>query len=58
MDTKELNDFFIKKAKVAINEGSMFGPGGEGFIRMNVGCPKATVEKALNQIKLAINDLG
>lgn len=55
MNPKELNEFFITKAKVAINEGSMFGPGGEGFIRINVGCPIAIVEKALNQIKMALN---
>jgi cystathionine beta-lyase len=54
MTPKELNNFFIKKAMVAINEGSMFGPGGEGFIRMNIGCPKAIVEMALNRIKEAL----
>jgi cysteine-S-conjugate beta-lyase len=47
----ELRDFFLKKAKVAINEGSMFGPGGEGFVRLNVGCTRAQLQKALNQIK-------
>ncbi|MFA6404305.1 MAG: MalY/PatB family protein [Salinivirgaceae bacterium] len=57
MNSKELNEFFIQKAKVAINEGSMFGPGGEGFIRINVGCPKAIVEKALTQIKIAVNNI-
>jgi len=55
LNPKELNDFFLKNAKVAINEGSMFGPGGEGFIRMNIGCPKATVKMALERIKLALN---
>jgi cystathionine beta-lyase len=35
----------------------MFGPGGEGFIRINVGCPKAIVEKALTQIKIAVNNI-
>jgi cystathionine beta-lyase len=38
-----------------MNEGSLFGPGGEGFMRMNLACPKATVEKALKRIDNAIN---
>jgi cystathionine beta-lyase len=49
----ELNNFFLKKAKVGFNPGIMFGPGGEGFMRMNIGCPKATLQKALYQIKEA-----
>ncbi|MBI9067819.1 MAG: pyridoxal phosphate-dependent aminotransferase [Salinivirgaceae bacterium] len=47
---KELNNLFLHKIKVAINEGSMFGLGGEGFIRMNIGCPKSIVQQALNRI--------
>ncbi len=49
----ELNNFFLKKAKVGFNPGIMFGPGGEGFMRMNIGCPKTTLQKALYQIKEA-----
>lgn len=50
---KEITEFFIKKAKVAINEGSTFGQGGEGFIRLNIGCTYNTVQKAMQQIKEA-----
>ncbi len=49
----DLNDFFLKKARVGLNPGVMFGPGGEGFMRMNIGCQKATLVKALEQIKQA-----
>ncbi|HLN55201.1 MAG TPA: PatB family C-S lyase [Bacteroidales bacterium] len=49
---KELQKFFIK-AGVGLNEGSTFGAGGEGFMRMNLGTTKATVIKALDQIKKA-----
>lgn len=48
---KELKDLFFNKIKIAINEGSMFGAEGEGFIRLNVGCPKSTIQKALELIK-------
>ena len=56
MTGKELKDFFLHKAKVAINEGSMFGSNGEGYIRMNIGCTRSTVEKAMNQIKEALEN--
>ncbi|MDR1542904.1 MAG: PatB family C-S lyase [Prevotellaceae bacterium] len=48
----ELVDFFVKKCKLALNDGEMYGIGGEGFMRINIGCPKAVLEKALLQIKL------
>lgn len=51
LNDDELNKFFLQNAKVGFNPGQMFGPGGEGFMRMNIGCPKATVLKALEQIK-------
>ena len=54
MEPKELHQFFLSEAKVAVNEGSMFGPGGEGFVRMNVGCPQSMVKQGLQQIKDAL----
>lgn len=51
---KELNKFFVNKAGVGMNEGATFGPGGEGFMRMNLGTDRNTVIKALEQIKKAI----
>lgn len=49
----ELVDFFIREAKVGMNDGAMFGEGGSGFMRMNLGCPRAILVKALEQIKSA-----
>lgn len=53
-----LKDFFIKKAKLGFNDGRVFGTGGEGFMRMNVACPKATVEKAMEQLREALGSEG
>ena len=53
----ELIDFFVKRAKVGMNDGAMFGEGGEGFMRMNVGCPLSVVQKAMKQIKEAYDKL-
>ena len=37
-----------------MNEGSTFGPGGEGYMRMNLACPLKTVMRAMDQIEEAI----
>ena len=54
MSGKELQSFFIDKAGVGMNEGSTFGPGGEGFMRMNVATTRSRVEKAMQQIEQAV----
>jgi len=55
MTGEALQRFFVDRAGVGMNEGSRFGPGGEGFMRMNLACPRSVVEKALKQIESAIN---
>ncbi|MFX1281129.1 MAG: MalY/PatB family protein [Promethearchaeota archaeon] len=55
LEPKELEKFMREKAKLALDEGYIFGQGGEGFERINIACPKSTVEQALNRIKEAIN---
>ncbi len=57
MNGDQLKRFMVDKAKVAMNNGSMFGEGGEGFQRLNVGTPRSILVEALNQIKKAINSL-
>ena len=57
MTGKELQDFFIKKAGVGMNEGATFGAGGEGFMRMNLGTTHQTVMKAMEQIEKAVSSL-
>jgi cystathionine beta-lyase len=48
------HEFFLKQAKVAVNEGREFGFGGEGFVRLNFGCPRKTLEDALERMKAAL----
>jgi cystathionine beta-lyase len=52
-----LQEFFVKKAGLGLNEGSTFGPGGEGFMRMNVACPRQTVVRAMEQTEVAVSDI-
>lgn len=53
----QLLDLFIDKAHLALNDGEMFGPGGEGFMRLNVGCPRPLIALALSQLADAISHL-
>ena len=57
MTGKELQNFFVTKAGVGMNEGSTFGPGGEGFMRMNLGATHNTVMKAMEQIEKAVESI-
>jgi cystathionine beta-lyase len=44
----------LDRAKVATTEGSFFGPGGDGFVRLNFGCPRPTLIQGLEQIRSAL----
>ena len=57
LEPKALQQFFLEKAKVAMNEGSSFGPGGAGFMRMNIACPRSRLVEALERIEKAVNQL-
>ena len=55
----ELQELFVKKARLALNDGAMFGVGtspncGAGFMRLNVGTPRAVLAEALERLKAAI----
>lgn len=54
LDHKGLIDLFVNKARLALNDGETFGPGGEGFMRLNVGAPRAILSKALEQLSAAV----
>lgn len=53
----ELVSLFQNKAGLLLNDGSMFGPGGEGYMRMNIGCPRAILTSALESLKKAAKAL-
>ncbi len=54
LNHEQLVDLFVNKAHLALNDGEMFGKGGEGFMRMNVGTPRSILKKALDQLREAI----
>jgi cystathionine beta-lyase len=46
--------FFLRQAHVALNEGHTFGQGGEGFVRLNFACSRATLRTALERMQAAL----
>ena len=57
MKGSELMNFFVNRAGIGMNEGSSFGPGGEGFMRMNVATTRAVLNRALENIERAVSSI-
>ena len=53
-DGKKLEDLMLNKAKVALDEGYIFGEAGTGFERINAACPRSILEDCLNRMKDAL----
>ena len=47
--------FFLKNGHVALNDGTSFGRGGEGFVRLNFGCPKSLLIDGLERLKTVLS---
>jgi cystathionine beta-lyase len=54
LDDKSLQALIENKAKLWLNQGTLFGPEGEGFQRINIACPKSVLEQALHNLENAI----
>lgn len=57
MDSKSLNKFMIEEAKVGLNTGASYGEAAEQFMRMNIACPRATLEEGVKRIIGAVQTL-
>jgi cystathionine beta-lyase len=51
------SEFFLKRARVALNDGTEFGRGGEGFVRLNFACSRKTLTEALDRMASALKRL-
>lgn len=56
LDHEGLIDLFINKAGLALNDGETFNPGGQGFMRLNVGTPRKILRSALERLHAAISE--
>lgn len=57
LEHKALIDLLQDEAHLAMNDGAMFGPGGEQHTRLNVGTQRQVLEQAMAQLKNAIDKL-
>lgn len=55
LNDEDLKKLILHEAKIALDEGKLFGAGGEGFQRINVACPKSTLEETMQRIKKAVD---
>lgn len=55
LEQEALERLFADKARLALNTGTTFGEPGRGFMRLNVGCPRAVLKLALDQLAEAVN---
>ncbi len=51
---EELIDLFVNKARLALNDGAMFGKEGEGLMRLNVGAPRSALKAILDRLAQAL----
>ncbi|WP_455584199.1 MalY/PatB family protein [Bacteroides sp.] len=52
--SKEIVTALLKKERILVNEGSMYGEAGEGFIRINIACPRQVLIDGLNRLKVSL----
>lgn len=58
LSEEELEDLIVHKAKLWLDAGTIFGAAGAGFERINMACPRAVLEEALERLRRAVSDLN
>jgi cystathionine beta-lyase len=57
MDADALNSFMLTQARLWLDKGQKFGTEGHGYMRVNLGCPRATVDEAIRRLAAAVSSL-
>ena len=57
LDHDHLVDLFVNKARLALNDGETFNPGGQGFMRLNVAVPRLVLREAMERLHEAVKSL-
>ncbi|SAL81019.1 aminotransferase, class I and II [Caballeronia arvi] len=57
MDPDALNSFMLTKARLWLDKGQKFGLEGHGYMRANLGCPRATIDEAIRRLTNALAEL-
>lgn len=58
MNDQELSNFILNKAKVALDDGFIFGAGGSGFQRINIASPRSMLKDGLERIEKALKEIN
>ncbi|WP_370675692.1 MalY/PatB family protein [Pleomorphomonas sp. PLEO] len=58
MDPDALDKFMLTKARLWLDKGQKFGPEGHGYMRVNLGCPRVTVDEAIKRLVQAVSALS
>jgi cystathionine beta-lyase len=55
MDDRQLQRFLVERAGLGLSPGTLFGTGGSGFMRMNIGTPRGNILSALSKLRGALD---
>lgn len=58
LNHEDLHNLMINEGKILLNDGYTFGSEGDGFLRLNIGCPRQTLIEGLKRIEKAVNSLN
>jgi cystathionine beta-lyase len=58
LSDQRLHDFMLRDAKLWLDDGTIFGTGGSGFMRINIACPRSLLARALEQLEHAVRTLA
>jgi len=54
LTSDEVTEKLLKKGKVQVSSGTLYGSDGEGFIRINIACPRSQMMEGLRRLRLAV----
>jgi cystathionine beta-lyase len=57
MEDDALKRFFVEQARLGLSPGSLFGQGGSGFMRLNLGAPRSVIREATQRIVTAVREV-
>ena len=58
LSPEQTQDLIVKRAKLWLDDGAMFGPAGEGFQRVNTACPRVILRQALERLERAVREIA
>lgn len=53
-----ITSLLLEQQKLMVNSGTMYGPGGEGFLRLNIACPRSVLAEGLERLAKGLSSVG